>query len=110
MAISTKSNFLLYVNSSSYAPSNVTNVIVGTSANSITLTDDTYTCFYCPKEFTAKTISYKHNYGMTTGGNGKGWETIALPFNVKKISHSSKGVLTPFASYQSGTDQRPFWL
>lgn len=110
MAMSTKSNFLLYVNSTSYAPSNVSNVVVGSSASSITLADGTNTHFYCPKEFTAQTISYTHHYGMITGGNGKGWETIALPFDVKKIEHSSKGVLTPFASYQKNSDQRPFWL
>lgn len=103
-------NFLLYVNSRSYAPSNVSNVVVGNSASSITLSDGPSVRFYCPKEFTAQTITYTHHYGMTTGGNGKGWETIALPFEVKQIKHATKGELTPFASYQSGTSQRPFWL
>ena len=107
---STASNFLLYVNSSSYAPSNVKNVVVGTFANTILLSDDGGN-FYCPKEFTAQTISYTHNYSMTTGGNGKGWETLALPFDVQKIEHKTKGTLTPFAKYNSADDsQRPFWL
>ncbi|MBR2150400.1 MAG: hypothetical protein IJ902_03325, partial [Prevotella sp.] len=109
MAMPVNANFLLYVNSKSYAPSNVANVVVGGSASSITLSDATNTCFYCPEEFTAQNISYTHHYGMTTGG-GKGWETIALPFDVQKIEHKTKGTVTPFASYQEGSDQRPFWL
>ena len=61
MWISTKSNFLLYVNSESYAPSNVSNVIVGSTAQSITLTDGTSTRFYCPRAFTAQSITYTHH-------------------------------------------------
>ena len=109
MAMSTKSNFLLYVNSKSYAPSNVSNVVVDGSASSITLSDATNTIFYCPAEFTAQTITYTHNYKMKTGG-GKGWETIALPFEVQKIEHNTKGILTPFANYNNANTQRPFWL
>lgn len=110
-AMKTQANFLLYVNSKSYAPSNVRNVIVGSSASEIVLADATNTWFYCPKEFTAQTISYTHHYGMTTGGNGMGWESISLPFNVQKIEHQTKGTLTPFASYDpSNNYQRPFWL
>ena len=110
MAMSTQSNFLLYVNSKSYASSNVSNVVVGNSASSITLSDATNSRFYCPKEFTAQNITYTHYYSMTTGGNGMGWETIVLPFDVKRIEHKSKGVLTPFASYYDENTQRPFWL
>ena len=110
MAISTSSNFLLYVNSKSYAPSNVSNVVVGSTASSISLADGTNTRFYCPKAFTAQNITYTHHYGMTTGGNGKGWETISLPFDVQKIEHNSKGVLTPFLQYYDMMTQRPFWL
>ena len=110
MAMLTNSNFLLYVNSKSYAPSNVNNVVVGSTASSIVLKDGIDTRFYCPRAFTAQTISYTHHYGMTTGGNGKGWETIALPFDVQKIEHKTKGVLTPFAVYSDMMTQRPFWL
>lgn len=103
-------NFLLYVNDQSYAPSNVKNVVVGTTASSIMLADAKNTMFYCPREFTATTISYTHNYSMETGGTGMGWESIALPFDVQKIEHATKGELTPFASYDTNSDQRPFWL
>lgn len=103
------SNFLLYVKSSSYAPSSVKNVVVDGSAQSVSLSDDGGQ-FYCPQAFTARSISYTHNYSMETGGNGKGWETIALPFDVQKISHSSRGEIVPFPAYSSSSNQKPFWL
>ena len=110
MAMPTTSNFLLCVNSKSYAPSNVSNVVIGSTASSITLSDATNTRFYCPKAFTAQTVSYTHNYSMKTGGSGMGWETLALPFDVQKIEHKTKGTLTPFAAYNGSSSQRPFWL
>lgn len=105
-------NLLLYVKSASYAPATIQNVVVNSTAESIVLTDAASgNNFYCPKEFTAKKISYTHNYGMITGlGESRGWETIALPFDVKKIAHSSKGELTPFANWRSGDSKKPFWL
>ena len=105
-------NLLLYVKSVSYAPESIKNVIVNGTADEIVLTDAASgNNFYCPKEFTAKKISYTHNYGMITGiGESRGWETIALPFDVNKISHSSKGELTPFANWRSGDSKKPFWL
>ena len=103
------SNFLLYVKSASYAPSSVKNIIVNGTAQTIVLSDDGGQ-FYCPQSFTARSISYTHNYSMETGGSGMGWETIALPFNVQKVSHSSRGEIVPFASYDGGSNQKPFWL
>ena len=48
---------------------------------------------------------------MITGiGESRGWETIALPFDVQKISHSSKGELSPFENWKSGDSKKPFWL
>ena len=105
-------NLLLYVTSANYAPSSITNVIVNNTANKIVLSDAVSgNDFYCPKDFTAKSISYTHNYLMTTGiGESRGWETIALPFDVQKISHSSKGEIIPFANWKSGDSKKPFWL
>ena len=103
------SNFLLYVKSASYAPSSVKNIIVNSTAPAIVLSDDGGQ-FYCPQSFTARSISYTHNYSMETGGSGMGWETIALPFNVQKVSHSSRGEIVPFASYNGGSNLKPFWL
>ena len=103
------SNFLLYVKSASYAPSTVKNVVVDGVAQSVVLSDDGGQ-FYCPQAFTAGSISYAHNYSMETGGDGMGWETIALPFDVQRIEHSTKGEIVPFDLYNSSSDQKPFWL
>ena len=103
------SNFLLYVKSADYAPSSVKNVVVNGTAQTIMLADDGGQ-FYCPQTFTARSISYTHNYSMETGGNGKGWETIALPFDVQKISHNTRGEIVPFPAYNSSSNQKPFWL
>ena len=105
-------NLLLYVKSASNAPTTIKNVVVNGSANSITLTDENSgNNFYCPQEFTAKSISYTHFYSMKTGiGEARGWETIALPFDVQKITHSSKGEIIPYANWKSGESKKPFWL
>ena len=105
-------NLLLYVKSASYAPTTIKNVIVNNVADNITLADAASgNNFYCPQEFTAKSISYTHNYGMITGiGESRGWETIALPFDVQKITHSSKGEIVPFTNWKSGDSKKPFWL
>ena len=104
------SNFLLYVKSSSYAPSSVKNVVVNGTAQTIALSDDGGQ-FYCPQTFTARSISYTHNYSMETDiGKAKGWETLALPFDVQKILHSTRGEIVPFPSYNSSSTQKPFWL
>lgn len=105
-------NFLLYVTLADYAPSGIKNVIVNGTAENITLTEASGgNDFYCPKAFTARNISYTHNYSMITGvGECRGWETIALPFNVQKIVHSEKGQLVPFAAWYSGEMRLPFWL
>lgn len=107
--MSTDYNFLLYVNSASVAPHTVKNVIVNKNAESIILSDkgDSY---FCPVRFVAKKITYSHRFSMQTGGNGKGWETIVLPFTVQTIMHSSKGELTPFASWEKSSTKKPFWL
>ena len=105
-------NLLLYVNDSQYASTSIQNVVVNGTANKIVLTDAASSNnFYCPQEFTAQSIRYTHNYDMTSGLNeSRGWETIALPFDVQKVSHSSKGEILPFAQWKSGYLQKPFWL
>lgn len=105
-------NLLLYVTAAEYAPSSIKNVVVNDVAASITLTDATEgNDFYCPQEFTAQRITYSHYYGMTTGiHESRGWETIALPFDVEQITHSSKGTLVPFMNWNSSGVTKPFWL
>ena len=108
----TNPNLLLYVKSEAYAPSNVQNVIANGRARKIVLTDAASgNDFNCPEAFTAEEISYTHRYGMTTGiGECRGWETIALPFDVKQFTHESKGTLIPFKVFSSTSAGKPFWL
>lgn len=102
-------NFLLYVNNANIAPSGVKNLVVDGIADEVIL-DEGYV-FNCPKEFTAKKISYMHNYQMETGFEDcAGWETIALPFDVQTIIHETKGELVPFANYNNASNKKPFWL
>ena len=106
-------NMLFYTKDASYAPSSIKNVIVNGTAKEIVLSDaSSSNNFYCPREFTTEKISYTHNYRMTSGldGQARGWETIALPFTVSEITHSSKGKLLPFGAWTSTSDAKPFWL
>ena len=105
-------NLLLYVKAAQYAPSEIKNVVVNGVANSITLTEAASgNDFYCPQTFTAQSIIYTHNYSMITGvGECRGWETIALPFNVQTITHSTKGEIVPFGVWSGNESRRPFWL
>ena len=105
-------NLLLYVKDEALAPSDVKNVVVNGFARSVTLTDaQSGNNFYCPEAFTVQSIVYQHSYGMKTGMNeSRGWETIALPFDVQVVSHVSKGEIVPFANWTSGNDAHPFWL
>lgn len=102
-------NMLLYVNKSSIAPSNFANTIVNGVAENIELKEGYV--FHCPKEFTAKKISFTHEFIMNTViGKRQGWETIALPFDVMTITHATKGQLVPFEIYSSTSSGKPFWL
>ena len=105
----TNPNLLVYVNEASKAPAGVQNVIVNGTAAQIVLTDASgNNNFFCPEPFTAQSISYTRNFSQTTEiGVSRGWETIALPFNVQSISHGSHGALVPFGGGNGGY---PFWL
>ena len=105
-------NLLLYVKDEANAPAGIRNVVVNGFAKTITLTDaQSGNNFYCPIAFTTQSIIYTHNYSMKTGINeSKGWETIALPFDVQQISHSGKGEIIPFAKWNADDDTKPFWL
>ena len=105
-------NLLLYVTAEQYASAKIKNVVVNGTANSITLTDAASgNNFYCPQAFTALHINYTHHYSMSTGINEtRGWETIALPFDVQKVTHASKGDVVPFAAWKEEDAAKPFWL
>lgn len=63
--------------------------------------------FYAPRTFNAGQVSFTRFFSQQTAlGSSAGWETIALPFDVQHIEHSSKGVIAPF-----GVDaDKHFWL
>jgi hypothetical protein len=108
-------NMLIYVPSESQAPQNRDNVVIGNdstgyTAKNIVLTDvvEGNGNFYCPKEFTAEMISYTHEYRQTTEvGVSRGWETIAMPFNVQTVMHEKQGLIAPFGN---STSKKHFWL
>ncbi|MBQ0058262.1 MAG: hypothetical protein KBT20_11475, partial [Bacteroidales bacterium] len=91
-------------------PSQITNVIVNGTADSIILSDgEGNNNFYCPREFTAHKVTYTHNYAQKTiSGKCSGWETIALPFTPTSISHATNGQMAPFAA--NDATKKPFWL
>ena len=105
-------NLLLYVKVKEYASPDIQNVIVDGTAESIILTDAASSNdFYCPRAFTAKRISYEHNYSMKSGYNTcQGWETLVLPFDVTQILRQSVTELVPHSTWTVGSSQRPFWL
>ena len=106
----TNPNLLVYVNDASLAPSNVQNVVINGMAREIVLTDtqDGNNDWYAPQAFVAERISYTRNFTQsTTKGVSRGWESIALPFDVQSIQHESKGVIAPF---NSSASNKHFWL
>ena len=108
-------NLLLYVDKEEDAnnvhENEIQNVIVNGKARSITLSDVSKgnNNFYCPQPFTAESISYTHNYQLQTGIHEcKGWETIALPFDVETVTHESKGILT--TAVENDPTRPLYWL
>ena len=104
-------NALLYVKNSTVLPANeLDNVVVDGRAGKIVLVEQDI--FHCPQQFTARSISFTHNFIMESGyGKTAGWETIALPFDVETITHETKGNLIPFAAYSASLNGfMPFWL
>lgn len=103
-------NLLVYVNDAALAPTSVQNVVINGQAQNIILTDvaEGNGNFYCPQEFQAEQISYSRNFTQTTEvGVSRGWESIALPFDVQSIVHETKGTIVPFGSTADGYN---FWL
>ena len=102
-------NMLVYAKAQAMIPYAMRNVVVNGVANNIILVDSAgNNNFKCPEEFLARRITYTHDYQQKTElGQTQGWETLALPFTVSKITHETKGELTPSAVEGA---ERPFWL
>lgn len=80
----TNPNCLIYVQEgTTVEAADIQNVVIGTNASSIVITDKVP--FNAPKAFTADAITYTRNC-YTDGG----WETIALPFAVSNVSGTYK--------------------
>ena len=105
-------NLLLYVKNAQYAPATIQNVVVNNQAENIVLVEAASgNDFYCPQAFTAKRISYEHNYSMISGYKTcQGWETLVLPFDVTTMINAKGQELTPYINWQYGNSLRPFWL
>ena len=103
-------NLLVYVNNESLAPSNITNVVINGFAKNIVLVDakEGNNNWFCPQTFTAEIVNYTREFSQeTTVGVSRGWESIALPFNVQTITHEKWGAIAPFKNNQSS---KHFWL
>ena len=105
-------NLLLYVKKAEYAPTTIQNVVVDGQAENIVLVEAASgNDFYCPQAFTAKRISYEHNYSMISGYKTcQGWETLVLPFDVSMITNAKGTEIVPYSTWQYGSSLRPFWL
>ena len=105
-------NLLLYVKKDEYAPTTIQNVVANDVADNIVLVEaESGNNFYCPKPFTAKRISYEHNYSMISGYKDcQGWETLVLPFDVTMTINTKGTELVPYSTWKYGSNQRPFWL
>ena len=103
-------NLLVYVNEASLAPQGIQNVVIDGTAKEIILRDTIAgnNNWYCPQPFTAEKISYTRNFQQKTQiGVARGWESIALPFDVQTITYEDNRTITPFDNYGSVYH---FWL
>jgi hypothetical protein len=80
------------------------NVIDGTVEK---MTIDGNYAFYAPEAFTAQEITYNRTFANGNNDDGKGWETIVLPFEVNSVKQGTKNI----SWFHSATDKRKhFWL
>ena len=80
-------------------------LVVDGKASSLQL--DTKKSFYCPRSFVAEEVACQRTFTQRTEvGESAGWETITLPFEVQRFTHSRKGDIAPFGVEA----QYHFWL
>ena len=83
-----------------------TNVIRGTTAEKVELSDDG-AGFTAPIDFTATEITYTRTFTQGTDGTGSDWTTIVLPFDVQKVMVGDKEIDWFHSSSDTG---KQFWL
>lgn len=64
------------------------NVVKGANASSISLSDGSN--FVVPINFTAENVSYARTFTIGTNGQGAGWTTLILPFDVDMVTVGGK--------------------
>lgn len=99
-------NCLYYVAESSTATERLGNVVVGHYAPTMTLNDG-YD-FYCPKDFTAGKAVYSRTFTRGYDGDGNGWDTIILPFDVESVTTAGGRSVDWFRSAKD--NGKDFWL
>lgn len=91
--------------SSSTADFGKTNNVIDGAAEKMTINGE-YD-FYTPEEFTAEEITYTRKFANGNNNDGKGWETIILPFKVNSVKNGNKNLQW----FKSSTDKRKhFWV
>ena len=106
----TNPNMLVFVADATKYDGDRNNVVVNGTAKNVVLTDVTSGNgnFYCPQMFVAEKISYTHAYNQKTqAGVSRGWESIAMPFDVETITHETNGLIAPFGNE---ANEKHFWL
>ena len=108
VTINSNPNTLYYLGASDVEPNGLgtSNVVKGTVAETITLTDGKD--FYVPKTFTASEISFTMTPDITTNGKG-GWMTLALPFTVSKVTRGDTQEEIDWFRSKSDADKQ-FWM
>lgn len=107
ITLNSNPNCLYVLASSATVPAKLAdkNVVKGTTADNIVLTDG-YD-FYSPVDFIATKISYTRTFAKGADGSGNGWSTIMLPFNVATVKQGT----TPIDWFKSSTDSgKNFWV
>ncbi len=81
------------------------NKVINGTASKVTL-NGSY-AFFAPETFTAQEITYTRTFANGNNDDGKGWETIVLPFEVNSVKQGTKNI----SWFHSATDKRKhFWL
>jgi len=83
------------------------NVVIGSAAETITISDDEE--LYTPADFTAQNVTYKRTFDAGFNGDeaAMNWNTIMLPFDVQNVTCDGNKV----DWYRSAEDvDKDFWL
>ena len=101
-------NMLVFVSDASTEVTFDGNIVTEGTAREIVLIDGLP--FRNPRDFTADYISYSRDFTKPTEpGVAGGWEALVVPFDVERITSSSKGALAPIG-LADHTSTLPSWV